>query len=127
MMSVEATREAAMISVHGLKSCETCRKALAWLKGEGIAHSFHDVRAERIDAAKLDAWIGELGWQALLNTRGTTWRNLPDSQKTPLDETRARDLILAHPALMKRPVFDLGSQRLVGFREAQKQALRRAR
>lgn len=115
-----------MITVHGLKSCDTCRKALAWLTAEGIAHRFHDVRSDGLDRATLAAWLDELGTEALVNTRGTTWRGLPEAQKAGLDAARAVDLILAHPALMKRPVFDLGTHRLVGFKEAQKQALRAA-
>lgn len=115
-----------MITVYGLKSCDTCRKARAWLDGEGIAHSFHDVRADGLDGKALAGWIEELGWEALVNTRGTTWRGLPEAEKTGLDAARARDLILAHPAVMKRPVFDLGTRRLVGFKDEQKTALREA-
>ncbi len=115
-----------MIEVWGLKNCDTCRKALAWLKDEGIAHSFRDVRAAGLDPAALKAWIDELGWEVLVNTRGTTWRGLPESEREGLDAKRAHALILRHPAVMKRPVFDLGSRRLVGFKDAEKAALRAA-
>ena len=115
-----------MIEVWGLKNCDICRKALAWLKDEGIAHAFRDVRADGLDAAALEAWIDELGWEALVNTRGTTWRGLPAAEREALDATRAHALILAHPALMKRPVFDLGGRRLVGFKAAEQAALRAA-
>lgn len=113
-----------MIEVWGLKNCDTCRKALAWLKDEGIAHSFRDVRADGLDPAALEAWIAELGWEPLVNTRGTTWRGLPEGERENLDAAKAKGLILANPAVMKRPVFDLGGRRLVGFKDAEKKALR---
>ena len=115
-----------MIEVWGLKNCDTCRKALAWLKDEGIDHRFRDVRADGLDPAALETWIAELGWEALVNTRGTTWRGLPEGERDGLDAGRAKALILAHPAVMKRPVFDLGTRRLVGFKAAEQDALRAA-
>jgi arsenate reductase len=113
-----------LITVYGLKNCDTCKKALRWLDGEGIAHGFHDVRADGLDAGALGAWIDELGWEVLVNTQSTTWRGLDDKQKAGLDANKAAALILAHPALMKRPVFDLGARRLVGFKAAQMAALK---
>jgi arsenate reductase (glutaredoxin) len=113
-----------MVEVWGLKNCDTCRKALAWLKDEGFAHRFRDVRAEGLDPAALKAWIAELGWEALVNTRGTTWRGLPEAEREGLDAARAHALILAQPAVMKRPVFDLGKRRLVGFKATEQAALR---
>jgi len=115
-----------MIEVWGLKNCDTCRKALAWLDAQGLAHRFRDVRADGLGAEQLGAWIAELGWEALVNTRGTTWRGLPEAEREDLDATTAKALILAHPALMKRPLFDLGDRRLVGFKDAEKAALKAA-
>ena len=113
-----------MITVYGLKNCDTCRKALKWLAAEGTAHRFHDLRADGLDPGTLYAWISELGWEVLVNTRGTTWRGLGDGEKTGLDANKAATLILAHLALMKRPVFDLGDRRLVGFKEPEMKALK---
>lgn len=112
-----------MITVYGLKNCDTCKKAVAWLKAEGIAHVFHDVRADGLNAGDVNAWVKELGSDVLINTRGTTWRGLDEADKADMDDAKAAALILAHPALMKRPVFDLGDRRLVGFKDAQKEAL----
>ena len=112
-----------MITVYGLKNCDTCKKAVAWLKAEGIAHAFHDVRADGLNAGDVNAWVKELGSDVLINTRGTTWRGLDEADKADMDDAKAVALILAHPALMKRPVFDLGDRRLVGFKDAQKEAL----
>jgi len=113
-----------LITVYGLRTCDTCKKALRWLETEGIACRFHDVRADGLDAVALGAWIDELGWEVLVNTQSTTWRGLDDKQKAGLDAKKAAALILAHPALMKRPVFDLRHRRLVGFKAAQMAALK---
>jgi Spx/MgsR family transcriptional regulator len=112
-----------MLVVYGLKNCDTCKKALGWLKTQGIDHSFHDVRADGLDGDTLARWLDELGHDVLVNTRGTTWRALPEDEKVGLDSTRAQRLIMTQPAIMKRPVFDLGDRRLVGFKDAQKEEL----
>ena len=113
-----------MITVYGIRNCDTCRKAIKWLAAEGIAARLHDVRAEGLDPERLDAWIDALGWEALLNRRGTTWRKLPASDTDGVDAARARALMLEHRALIKRPVFDLGGRYLVGFKDAEKAALK---
>ncbi len=113
-----------MIAIYRLKNCDTCRKARKWMDRVGVAHQFRDVRADGLDGPTLDAWIAGLGWEALLNRRGTTWRKLPEADREGVDAARARALFLAHPALVKRPVFDLGGGRfLVGFGEAERAAL----
>jgi Spx/MgsR family transcriptional regulator len=112
-----------MLTVYGLKSCDTCRKATKWLDGEGIAHAFKDLRAEPPTGAQWQAWLRELGHETLINRRGTTWRGLSAQETEGLDEARAARLLAAHPALMKRPLFDLGGRRLVGFGKAQQNEL----
>lgn len=115
-----------MITVYGIKNCDTCRKARAWLDGENIEHRFHDVRADGLDRKTLDRWVAALGWETLLNRRGTTWRQLPEAEREGLAPDGAAALMLAHPTLIKRPVFDLNGSFLVGFSDAEKAALRNA-
>ncbi len=93
-----------MLTVYGLKSCDACRKARKALADR--EHRFHDLREDGLDGAILDRWIGALGWEALLNRRSTTWRSLDAADKEGIDAGRARSLMLAHPALVKRPVID---------------------
>ena len=112
-----------MITIYGLKNCDTCRKARSWLDGKDIAYRFHDVRTDGIDERTIAGWVQELGFEALLNTRGTTWRALPAAARGAVDAAKATRLMHAHPALIKRPVFDLGRRRLVGFSEVTKKAL----
>jgi arsenate reductase len=113
-----------VLSVYGLKNCDTCRKALKWLEAEGVAYSFHDVKADGISAADVKRFAASLGWEALLNKASTTWRGLPDSDKQDLTEAEAVKLMAAHPTLIKRPVFEKGSTIISGFRDAQKAALK---
>ena len=104
-----------MITVYGIRNCDTCRKALKWLQAEGLEHRFHDFRADGLDEASLRGWVAELGWEVLLNRRGTTWRKLPEPERENVGEADAVRLMLANPTLIKRPVFDTGGARLIGF------------
>ena len=101
--------------LYGIRNCDTVRKARDWLDARGLAHDFHDYKKAGIDAAQLRAWAAELGWEKLLNRAGTTFRRLPDADKEGLDESKAIALMLAQPSMIRRPVLDLGSRRLLGF------------
>jgi arsenate reductase len=115
---------ARLITVYGLKSCDTCRKALGWLKGENLAHRFHDLRADGISRADIARFAGAVGWEKLLNKASATWRALDDEAKEGVTEARALALMAEQPALIKRPVFEAGAKIVVGFREAEKAALK---
>lgn len=105
------------ITIHGIKACDTMKKARAWLDAAGIAHVFHDYRAQGLDPATLERWIGQIGWERLLNRAGTTFRKLPEEERTGIDAGRARRLMLAQPSMIRRPVLELGpgGRLLVGF------------
>ena len=104
------------VTIYGIKNCDTMKKARTWLEAHGVAYGFHDYKAAGIDRARLEAWVGELGWEMLLNRSGTTFRALPEAGKQGLDAGRAIALMLAQPSMIKRPVLDLGDRRLVGFK-----------
>lgn len=104
------------ITIYGIKNCDTMKKARTWLDEHGIAYRFHDYKAEGVARASLEAWCAEHGWQTILNRAGTTFRALPDADKQGLDTGKAISLMLAQPSLVKRPMLDLGSQTLVGFK-----------
>ncbi len=94
------------MKLFGLKNCDTCRKALKALEGAGHEPDFHDVRADGVTRAYLTKWAKAAGWEALLNTRSTTWRSLSDKDKAGVDEKKAIALMEKHPALIKRPVIE---------------------
>ena len=91
------------------------KKAFTWLDGHGVAYEFHDYKAAGIDIARLTTWSKQVGWEVLLNMKGTTWRKLSPTQPAHLDEARALKLMSEHPSLIKRPVLENGKTLLVGF------------
>ena len=104
-----------MRTLYGIKNCDTMKKARAWLDAAGLDYAFHDYKTQGIAPEMLRAWAAELGWEALLNRAGTTFRKLPEAEKQGLTEARAIALMLAQPSMIKRPVLDLGSRRILGF------------
>lgn len=103
------------ITIHGIKNCDTMKKARAWLEEAGLTHDFHDYKTAGIALAKLQSWVRKAGWEALLNRAGTTFRKLPEDQKQGLDAAKAIALMLAQPSMVKRPVLVVGGCLLVGF------------
>ncbi|WP_339830110.1 arsenate reductase [uncultured Parvibaculum sp.] len=114
-----------MLTVYGLKNCDTCRKALKWLTDQGISHRFHDVRSDGIAPADVKRFAGAAGWEKLLNKASTTWRSLPKNTTENIAEASALKLMAEHPTLIKRPVFDDGKGSIVvGFRDPQKVSIK---
>lgn len=105
-----------MTVVYGIRNCDTMKKARAWLDGQGIAYSFHDYKLQGIDRARVQRWCEVLGWEAVINRAGTTFRKLTDAQRQDLDQARAIELMLAQPSLIKRPVLEQADQVLAGFK-----------
>lgn len=103
------------ITLYGIRNCDTIKKARAWLDAAGVAYTFHDYRVSGVDREQLERWCDEAGWERVLNRAGTTYRKLPEGEKAGLNERKAVDLMLAHPAMIKRPVLEAGKRLLVGF------------
>lgn len=104
------------IKMYGIKNCDTIKKARTWLEGHGVAYDFHDYKAAGIDRDSLEKWVKEFGWETVLNRAGTTFKKLPEADKQGLDADKAIALMLAQPSMIKRPMLDLGSRRIVGFK-----------
>lgn len=105
------------ITVYGIPNCDTVKKARAWLADRGVAVTFHDFKKQGVPDNALDAWIGVLGWEALVNRSGTTWRRLDDAAKAGVtDAASARALMQAQASVIKRPVVQWPDGTLtVGF------------
>jgi arsenate reductase (glutaredoxin) len=114
----DLARDAFMpITIYGIKNCDTMKKARAWLDKQGVAYDFHDYKTAGIDRERLERWVKKVGWEPLLNRAGTTFRKLPDKDKQVSDAKKAIALMLEQPSMIKRPVLDLGRDRLVvGFK-----------
>ena len=105
------------VTIYGIKNCDTMKKGRAWLTDHAIAHEFHDYKTAGIDRELLQKWSAGVGWEALLNRAGKTFRSLPEAGKADLTEAKAIALMLAQPSIIKRPVLDLGGGKLVvGFK-----------
>ena len=104
------------ITIYGIKSCDTMKKARAWLDERGVAYAFHDYKAEGIDKASLERWAKAVGWEILLNRAGTTFRKLPERERENVTEKKAITLMLEQPSMIKRPVLDVGGKLTVGFK-----------
>jgi arsenate reductase len=112
-----------MIVLYGIKNCDTMKKARAWLDAKGVAYAFHDYKSAGIDKGALENWVAQLGWEALLNRAGTTFRKLPDADKAGLTEKKAIALMLAQPSMIKRPVLQMAGKLMAGFRPEQYEKL----
>lgn len=104
-----------MIELYGIPNCDTVKKARTWLEAREIGYLFHDYKKEGADPAKLAAWSEAVGWEALLNRRGTTFRALAEADKADIDRAKALRLMQASPSLIRRPVAEHGGALLVGF------------
>ncbi len=104
-------------TVYGIPNCDTVKKARAWLAEQGVDHQFHDFKKQGVPQPRLAAWMQQVGWEKLLNRKGTMWRKLDDATRdgvTGADSARA--VMLAQPSVIKRPVVEWpGGETTVGF------------
>ena len=105
-----------MITIYGIKNCDTMKKAMCWLDEHGVDYRFHDYRKEGLDSSQLKAWEQEIGWETLLNRRGMLWRKLPQMSRDSINRENALQIMQDNPAIIKRPLLDLGNRRVVGFK-----------
>ena len=111
------------VTVFGIPNCDAIRKARTWLDAHDIDYQFHDYRKQGAELELLQSMAAELGFEAMLNRRGTTWRALPDSVKAELDEPAALRLMQENPALIKRPILAYADSLHLGFSDQQYQEI----
>ena len=104
------------VTLYGIPNCDTVKKARVYLDARGVGYDFHDYKKAGVEAADLKRWAKQVGWEVLLNKAGTTFKKLPDAEKTGIDEAKAIALMLANPSIIKRPVVEGGAKLLVGFK-----------
>ncbi len=108
-----------MTTLYGIKNCDTMKKAMKWLDDHGVDYQFHDYKKAGLSETQLKAWVQQLGWEQLVNSRGTTWRKLPESARDNLDAARAITLMQANLSLIKRPLLEHNNTLHVGFNPAE--------
>jgi len=104
-----------VITLYGIKNCDTVRKARKWLDSRNVEYRFHDFREDGIDQSTVADWLAELGWESLVNRRSTSWKALDTKTQQDMDARSALTAILDQPTLIKRPLLDTGSELHVGF------------
>ncbi|ORU89781.1 MAG: arsenate reductase [Cycloclasticus sp. symbiont of Poecilosclerida sp. M] len=109
--------------IYGIKNCDTIKKALKWLDSNGVEFVFHDYRKDGLDNTLLESLESKLGWETMVNKRGTTWRNLPEETKEVMDKSLALKTMLDNPAIIKRPILDTGNRLKLGFSDTTYQQL----
>ena len=107
------------MKIYGIKNCDTMKKAFAVLEAKRIAYQFHDYKKDGVPPGKLKEWAKRAGWEKLANTRGPTWRKIPDAEKAGLNELRAIALLERNPSAIRRPIIESGAKLLVGFDPAE--------
>ena len=110
------------VTVYGIPNCDTVKKARAWLAENAVDYAFHDFKKDGAAHDLVRGWVQAVGWETLLNRRGTTFRKLEPAQKANLDTEKAIRLMVAQPSCIKRPVVDHPGGLLVGFEPADWQA-----
>jgi arsenate reductase (glutaredoxin) len=112
-----------VITLYGIANCDTIKRARRWLTLHHVDYRFHDFRRDGLIESQLLAWTEELGWEAMLNRRGTTWRKLPEALRDGIDRESAISVMLESPAIIRRPLLDTGNKRVLGFSESVYQEL----
>ncbi|MCP4466631.1 MAG: ArsC family reductase [Halieaceae bacterium] len=107
-----------MVTLYGIKNCDTVKKARKWLDAHGIAYRYHDFRDDGLEKSALQAWIKELGWETVINRRSTSWRALDATVRDTMNDQSAAATALSQPTLVKRPLLDTGKQYHTGFSPA---------
>ena len=105
------------ITVYGIPNCDTVKRARAWLDERGAGYDFHDYKKHGVPHEELQRWMAEVGWDVLLNRKGTTWRKLDEALRDKVvDADSARALMCEQPSVIKRPVVRWHDGRVtVGF------------
>ena len=106
-----------MLTVYGIKSCDTCRRARKFLEERNIEFRFHDLREDGLDIQMLERWSARIDWERLLNRKSLTWRKIPEVDRSGMTKNRAFALMLEQPTLVKRPVIESPQFLAVGFSE----------
>ncbi|MFV8820111.1 ArsC family reductase [Haliea sp. E17] len=112
-----------MITLYGIKNCDTVRKARKWLDEHNVDYQFHDFREDGLARERAASWLDALPWDTVVNKRSTSWKALAPAQRESMDKAAALEAILAQPTLVKRPLLDTGHELHCGFSAAQYQKI----
>ncbi|MFK8019519.1 MAG: ArsC family reductase [Pseudomonadales bacterium] len=107
-----------MLTLFGIKNCDSVKKARKWLEAQSIDYVFHDFRSDGLESAVVETWLDHIDWNLVLNRRSTTWKQLSDEQREGVTRENVTALLVEFPTLVKRPVAVHKKGILVGFKQA---------
>jgi arsenate reductase len=107
-----------LVTLYGIKNCDTVKKARKWLDNRGVDYEFHDFRTDGLSKESVEQWLAELGWETLVNKRSTSWKQLDAQVRDNMNTETAMAEIMTQPTLIKRPLLDTGHSRFTGFSAA---------
>ena len=107
------------LTIYGIRNCNTVKAALDWLSKKNVEFAFHDYKSKGISESKLKEWCKQVGWESLVNKRGTTWRQLsPEVQERIKDQASAITLMKEKTSVIKRPLIESSGEVVaLGFDE----------
>ncbi|MGI9263775.1 MAG: Spx/MgsR family RNA polymerase-binding regulatory protein [Gammaproteobacteria bacterium] len=108
-----------VVTLFGIASCDSCRKARRWLDDNGISYQYHDLRKDGLERSDLSNWVQKAGTERVLNRRSATWRRVPEVDRILTDDDDAINLMLENPTLIKRPILKASSMLMIGFEEGE--------
>lgn len=108
-----------MYIIYGIPNCGSVKRARTWLEERGVDYQFHDYKKEGVTKTKLTNWCKQVGWEVLVNKKGTTWRSLSEEvQRAVTNQSAAIALMSEQHSVIKRPVIEKdGTVIVVGFDE----------
>ena len=112
-----------MTTIYGIKNCDTMKKAFRWLDEHNVAYKFHDYRKDGLDKALIESWVAQLGWEQVVNKRGTTWRQLDKDVQETMNSETVINVLMEKPAMIKRPLLDHDGNLTLGFKAEQYSAI----
>lgn len=104
-----------MITLYGIKNCDTVKKARKWLENRNVEYNFHDLREDGLERTQVEEWLAALGWETLVNRRSTSWKSLDQTRRDSMNQASALEAIMEQPTLIKRPLLDTGHELHCGF------------
>lgn len=104
-----------MITIYGIKNCDSVKKARGWLEERGLDYQFHDFKTAGVPAEKLEGWLADFGWKQVINRRSKSWRELTPDVRAHMDNRQALDAAIETPTLIKRPIVEQNNRILIGF------------
>ena len=103
------------VTLYGIKNCDTVKKARKWLDDSEIKYHFHNFREQDLSSTQVKMWVQQLGWDKVVNTRSTSWKQLESADRNSMNDISAVAAILNNPTLVKRPLLDIDGAYSVGF------------